>query len=122
METKLIFAKVQRALRSIFHGGRSDNPRSTRRTRIFLVATLEILEEIFYEMLLRKKSIIGSLEFKRNLNGYFGVARAQEILEEIFVEMLLRKKSIIGSSEFKRMLNGCFLVARAQEILEEIFN
>ena len=27
---------------------------------------------------------IGSSEFKRNLNGYFGVARAQEILEEIF--------------------------------------
>ena len=33
-------------------------------------------------------------QFKRNLNGYFGVARAQEILEEIFVEGLLRKKSL----------------------------
>ena len=43
-------------------------------------------------MLLRKKSIIGSLEFKRMLNGCFGVARAQEILEEIFFKMLLRKK------------------------------
>ena len=61
---------------------------------------LEILEEIFVEMLLRKKSIIGSSEFKRNLNGYFGVARAQEILEEILFKMLLRKKSIIG---FKRI-------------------
>ena len=36
----------------------------------------------------------GSSDFKRNLNGYFGVARAQEILEEIFVEGLLRKKSL----------------------------
>ena len=26
----------------------------------------------------------GSSDFIRNLNGYFGVARAQEILEEIF--------------------------------------
>ena len=34
VETKLIFAKVQRALRSIFHGGRSDNPRRTGRARI----------------------------------------------------------------------------------------
>ena len=25
-------------------------------------------------------------QFKRNLNGYFGVARAQEILEEIFLK------------------------------------
>ena len=33
-------------------------PRSTRRTRIFfLVATLEILEEMFFKMLLRKKYI-----------------------------------------------------------------
>ena len=35
---------------------------------------------------------IGSSEFKRNLNGYFGVARAQEIFEEIFVEMLLTQE------------------------------
>ena len=33
-----------------------------------------------------------SSDLRRNLYGYFGVARAQEILEEIFVEMLLRKK------------------------------
>ena len=38
----------------------------------------------------------GSSDFIRNLNGYFGAARAQEILEEIFYEMLLRKKSLGG--------------------------
>ena len=34
----------------------------------------------------------GSSEFRRNLNGYFGVARAQEILEEIFFKMLLTQE------------------------------
>ena len=84
METKLIFAKVQRALRSIFHGAQSklsteDTDRWELDGIILGSLRLEILEEIFYEMLLRKKSIIGSSEFKRNLYGYFGVARAQEI-------------------------------------------
>ena len=36
----------------------------------------------------------GSSEFKRNLDGWFGVACRQEILEEIFFKMLLRKKSV----------------------------
>ena len=43
----------------------------------FLVARAqEILEEIFYEMLLRKKSIIGSSEFKRM---FFGCASARNL-------------------------------------------
>ena len=66
METKLIFAKVQRALRSIFHGAQSKL--STEDTLIIHGA----------------HGGHGSSEFKRNLNGYFWVARAQEILEEIF--------------------------------------
>ena len=41
-----------------------------------------------------------SSDLRRNLYGYFEVARAQEILEEILFKMLLRKKSIIG---FKRI-------------------
>ena len=74
METKLIFAKVQRALRSIFHGAQSK------------LSTEDAL------IIHGGQGGHGSSEFRRNLNGYFGVARAQEILEEIFVEMLLRKK------------------------------
>ena len=51
---------------------------------------LEILEEIFLRMAVGQKLLWihgrhgghgghGSSDFKRNLNGYFGVARAQEI-------------------------------------------
>ena len=66
VETKLIYAKVQRALRSIFHGAQSKlSTEDTDRWKFIHGGH-------------------GSSEFKRNLNGYFGVARAQEILEEIF--------------------------------------
>ena len=55
METKLIFAKVQRALRSIFHGGQSklstEDTESTVRWELDGIILgslrLEILEEIF---------------------------------------------------------------------------
>ena len=75
METKLIFAKVQRALRSIFHGAQSKL--STEDTEFLIHGG---------------HGGHGSSDFKRNLNGYFGVARAQEILEEIFVKMLLTQE------------------------------
>ena len=73
VETKLIFAKVQRALRSIFHGAQSklstEDTEGTDRWELDGIILgslrLEILEEIFYEMLLRKKLIIGSSD----LNG-----------------------------------------------------
>ena len=65
---------------------------------------LEILEEIFVEMLLRKKSIIGSSEFKRNLNGYFWVARAQEILEEIFVKEWPEARNNLSLSQHEHNL------------------
>ena len=63
METKLIFAKVQRALRSIFDGAQSKlSTEDTEGTdhREFLVASLEILEEIFFEMLLTQEIIYHS--------------------------------------------------------------
>ena len=78
VETKLIFAKVQRALRSIFHGGRSDNPRSTRRARIIGNLSTDDTEGTDILELLRKKSLEEiffkdvadarnqSSEFKRN--------------------------------------------------------
>ena len=66
METKLIFAEVQRALRSIFHGAQS---------------------KFSTEDALIIHGRHGSSDFKRNLNGYFGVAQAQEILEEIFFKI-----------------------------------
>ena len=66
VETKLIFAKVQRALRSIFHGAQS---------------------KLSTEDALIIHGAHGSSDFKRNLNGYFGVAQAQEILEEIFFKI-----------------------------------
>ena len=74
------------------------DPRSTRRTRnflstedrIFLVATLEILEEIFNKEwpgpeMLWIHGGHGSSEFKRMLNGIiFLVAYGKKSLEEIF--------------------------------------
>ena len=69
METKLIFAKVQRALRSIFHGAQSK------------LSTEDAL------IIHGGHGGHGSSDFKRNLNGYFGVAQAQEILEEIFFKI-----------------------------------
>ena len=51
------------------------------------VASQEILGEIFFKDVADARNLlIGSSEFKRNLNGYFGVARAQEILEEICIK------------------------------------
>ena len=70
--------------RKFIHGGHGGHGSSEFRRNLDGIILgslrLEILEEILYEMLLRKKSIIGSSEFKRNLNGYFGVA-SQDVLE-----------------------------------------
>ena len=60
----------------------------------------------------------GSSDFIRNLNGYFGVARAQEILEEIFFkngrgpEIIMdprstRRARIIGNYP-RNYLGSCF--------------
>ena len=67
---------------------RSSFPLLRTKVHIFLYITSKCYEKIYP----RRARIIGSSEFKRNLNGYFGVARAQEILEEIFVEMLLMQE------------------------------
>ncbi|OYP38979.1 hypothetical protein CIK90_04540 [Prevotella sp. P5-126] len=52
-----------------------------------------------------QKSIIGSLEFKRNLDGFFwGLPTARNLWRKSFFYMAFGQKSIIGSSEFIRIL------------------
>ena len=46
----------------------------------------------------------GSSEFKRNLNGYFWVARAQEILEEIFVKEWTEARNNLSLSQHEHNL------------------
>ena len=59
---------------------RSSFPLLRTKVHIFLYITSKCYKKIYPRNTRRH----GSSDFIRNLNGYFGVARAQEILEEIF--------------------------------------
>ena len=126
METKLIFAKVQRALRSIFHGAQSklstEDTEGTDRWELDVIflgsLRLEILGEIFFKNGRGPEIIMDPRNTRRA--RIFWSCFARNLWRKSFLKMLLTQE--INHRNLNGIKTDILGLRERKKSLEEIFN